>query len=73
MLLTPSREAPIASSLLGHFVSAVSGGSLYRKASFLTDSLGKQAFSPLVHLREDLVYRKPLGAMMSNVKGGIRE
>jgi PmbA protein len=45
-------EAPIASSLLGHFVGAVSGGSLYRKASFLLDSLGQQVFSPLVRIRD---------------------
>ncbi len=38
-------EAPIAASLLGHFVSAVSGGSLYRKSSFLLDQLGKQVFA----------------------------
>ncbi len=43
-------EAPIASSLLGHFVGAVSGGSLYRKSSFLLDSLGKQVFSRLVQI-----------------------
>lgn len=45
-------EAPIAPSLLGHFVSAVSGGSLYRKSSFLLDSMGKQVFSPLVQIRD---------------------
>ncbi len=45
-------EAPVANSLLGHFVSAVSGGSLYRKTSFLLDSLGQQVFSPLVNLSE---------------------
>jgi len=45
-------EAPIASSLLGHFVGAVSGGSLYRKASFLLDSLGQAIFAPLVHIRD---------------------
>ncbi|MGQ0750364.1 MAG: metalloprotease PmbA [Betaproteobacteria bacterium] len=38
-------EAPIAASLLGHFVGAVSGGSLYRRSSFLLDSVGKQVFS----------------------------
>jgi len=43
-------EAPIASSLLGHFVGAASGGSLYRKSSFLLDSLGKAVFSPLVQI-----------------------
>jgi PmbA protein len=45
-------EAPIASSLLGHFVSAVSGGSLYRKSSFLLDSLGKEVFAPLVQISD---------------------
>ena len=46
-------EAPVAAGLLGHFVSAVSGGSLYRKSSFLVDSLGKTVFSPLVEITED--------------------
>ena len=45
-------EAPVAASLLGHFVAAASGGSLYRKSSFLLDSIGKQIFAPLVHIRE---------------------
>jgi PmbA protein len=45
-------EAPIASSLLGHFVGAASGGSLYRKSSFLLDSLGKAVFSPLVQIED---------------------
>ncbi|MBT0586891.1 metalloprotease PmbA [Alteromonas oceanisediminis] len=34
----------IASSLFGHFISAISGGSLYRESSFLLDSKGKQLF-----------------------------
>lgn len=45
-------EAPIANSLLGHFVSAVSGGALYRKSSFLLDSLEKPIFSPNVTIEE---------------------
>lgn len=45
-------EAPIAPSLLGHFVAAVSGGSLYRKSSFLLDSVGQQVFSPFVRVRD---------------------
>ena len=45
-------EAPVASGLLGHFVGAVSGGSLYRKASFLLDSLGQQVFSPPVRIHD---------------------
>lgn len=45
-------EAPIAASLIGHFVSAVSGGSLYRKSSFLLDSIGRQVFAPDIQIRE---------------------
>jgi len=45
-------EAPVALQLIGHFVSAVNGGNLYRKTSFLADSLGRQIFSPIVDLDE---------------------
>jgi PmbA protein len=34
--------AEVAASLVGHVIAALSGGALYRKASFLTDSLGRQ-------------------------------
>ncbi len=46
-------EAPEAADLIGAFVHAVSGGSLYRKSSFLLDSIGSQVFAPLVNLREE--------------------
>jgi PmbA protein len=46
-------EAPVAATLLGHFVSAVSGGSLYRKSSFLVDSIGREIFAPQVVITED--------------------
>ena len=45
-------EAPVAIGLLGHFLSAANGGNLYRKTSFLVDSLGKQVLSPLVSIDE---------------------
>ncbi|MFJ5445948.1 metalloprotease PmbA [Methylobacillus methanolivorans] len=45
-------EAPLASGLISHLVSAISGGSLYRKSSFLLDSLGKQVMSSLVNIEE---------------------
>jgi PmbA protein len=45
-------EAPLAASLIGSFVHSVSGGSLYRKTSFLVDSLGKRVFSKKVHISE---------------------
>ena len=45
-------EAPLAAGLIGSFVHAVSGGSLYRKASFLVDSIGKQIFPSFVRIDE---------------------
>jgi len=55
-------EAPIAASLLGHFVSAVSGGNLYRKSSFLLDSMGQAVFSPGVTVRDLPHVRKGLAS-----------
>ncbi|MBU0621405.1 MAG: metalloprotease PmbA [Gammaproteobacteria bacterium] len=43
-------EAPVAAGLIGHFVGAVSGGSLYRKSSFLLDHLDKPVFAPHIDL-----------------------
>jgi len=45
-------EAPIASSLVSHFVNAARGSSLYRQASFLLDSLGQPVFADFVRLHE---------------------
>lgn len=55
-------EAPLAASLLGNFVYAVSGGSLYRKSSFLLDSVGTEVFSPLINLVERPHLRKGLAS-----------
>ena len=46
-------EAPLAAGLLGAFVQAVSGGALYRKSTFLTDSLGKRVFGEDIRIIED--------------------
>lgn len=46
----PTGEVPVlfaaemARSLVGHYVGAVSGGALYRQASFLLDSVGERLF-----------------------------
>jgi PmbA protein len=45
-------EAPLAAGLVGSFVHAISGGSLYRKTSFLLGSLGKQIFPDFVQISE---------------------
>ena len=46
-------ESTLAAGLLGGFVQAVSGGSLYRKSSFLLDSLGKMVFPKHIDILED--------------------
>ncbi|HEX8740530.1 MAG TPA: metalloprotease PmbA [Casimicrobiaceae bacterium] len=46
-------EAPEAADLLGAFVHAVSGGTLYRRTSFLMDSVGTQVFARGVTIREE--------------------
>jgi PmbA protein len=46
-------EAGVAGTLIGHFVSAASGSSLYRRSSFLLDRLGTPVFAPGVEIFED--------------------
>jgi PmbA protein len=55
-------EAPLACGLLGSFVQAASGGSLYRKASFLVDALDKPLFAPHVTIHEDPYVRGGIGS-----------
>jgi PmbA protein len=46
-------DATVANSLIGHLLGGISGGNLYRKTSFLCDSLGSSVLSGIVHLSED--------------------
>lgn len=46
-------ESPLAAGLLGSLVQAISGGALYRKSSFLLDSLGKQVLPKHIDILED--------------------
>ena len=46
-------ESTLASGLLGAYVQATSGGALYRKSSFLLDSLGQQVLPDHIDIRED--------------------
>ena len=46
-------EAPQALGLIGSFIAAISGGNLYRKSSFLLDSIGTQVFPKHIQIRED--------------------
>ena len=45
-------EAPLAASLIGNFAHAASGGSLYRKTSFLLDCLGRRIFPENMRISE---------------------
>ena len=46
-------EATVAAGLLGAYVQATSGGALYRKTTFLTDSLGQQVLAKHISIDED--------------------
>ncbi|HNU10952.1 MAG TPA: metalloprotease PmbA [Rubrivivax sp.] len=62
-------EAPVAAGLLGALVAAVSGGALYRKASFLLDSLGTRVLPEHVDVFEDPHVKKGKGSSMFDDEG----
>jgi PmbA protein len=62
-------EAPIASSLLSHFVGAIRGGALYRQASFLLDSLGKKVFTDFVRIHEQPHLKGAMGSAAFDGEG----
>ncbi len=55
-------ESTVAAGLLGAYVQATSGGALYRKTSFLVDSLGQQALAAHIDIDEDPHQRKGKGS-----------
>lgn len=62
-------DASVATSLLGHFVGAIHGSALYRKASFLLDGLGEQIFPPFVHIHEQPFLPGALGSVPFDREG----
>ncbi|MFS2122516.1 metalloprotease PmbA [Pseudomonas sp. Pseusp97] len=64
----PTAEVPVlfapevAVGLFGHFLGAISGGSLYRKSSFLEGALGQQLFPEWLTLDERPLLRGALGS-----------
>ncbi|HEY8086107.1 MAG TPA: metalloprotease PmbA [Methylophilaceae bacterium] len=62
-------ENSLASGLISHFVSAISGGNLYRKSSFLLDYLGKPVFSPIVQISERPFLPKGLASSVFDNEG----
>ncbi|MEY2809721.1 MAG: hypothetical protein RLZ66_1232 [Pseudomonadota bacterium] len=64
-------ESTLAAGLLGHFVQAVSGGSLYRKSSFLLDSMGKMVFPRHIDVLEDPFVMRGKGSSPFDEEGVI--
>jgi PmbA protein len=62
-------ESPLAAGLLGAFVQATSGGSLYRRSSFLVDSLGKQVFPEHIDVLEDPHVKRGKGSAAFDEEG----
>jgi PmbA protein len=60
----PTCEVPVlfentlAAGMLGAYVQATSGGSLYRRATFLLDCIGQQVLSDHIDIDEDPLIRK---------------
>jgi PmbA protein len=64
-------ESTLAAGLLGAYVQATSGGALYRKASFLQDSLGQAVLAEHLDLREDPHLRKGKGSAPFDDEGVV--
>ncbi len=62
-------EAPVAASLLRHLVSAISGSSVYRGASFLVDHVGKAIFPANVRIHEQPHLPRAMGSAAFDGEG----
>ncbi|HET6632709.1 MAG TPA: metalloprotease PmbA [Rhodanobacteraceae bacterium] len=65
VLLAPN----IARSVIGHLLSAVSGGALYRNASFLRDCVGQQLLPAWLSIVEQPLLRGGLGSAAFDAEG----
>ena len=62
-------ESPLAAGLVGAYVQATSGGSLYRRSTFLVDSLGKKVLPDHLDLVEDPHVRGGKGSAAFDEEG----
>ncbi|MDE0309951.1 MAG: metalloprotease PmbA [Acidiferrobacterales bacterium] len=62
-------EAPIASGLLRCLVGGISGSALYRKASFLLDSIGERIFPEGTRIHEQPHLKRALGSAFADAEG----
>jgi len=61
--------AEVARSLIGHLIGAVSGGALYRKASFLLDKAGQRIFPDWLSIHERPFLRRGLRSAAFDAEG----
>ena len=66
-------RADIANTVFGHFISAISGGNLYRKSSFLLDALGKKVFPEFLTINERPHIAKALASSAFDSEGVITQ
>lgn len=59
----------VSNSLFGAFINAISGGNLYRKSTFLLDSLGKQVFPSYIRIHEQPHILQALGSSPVDAEG----
>lgn len=62
-------SAEMARSLIGHLLGAISGGALYRRASFLLDSVGTQLFPDWVAIEERPFLRRGFRSAAFDAEG----
>lgn len=62
-------EAPLAVGLLGSLVQATSGGALYRKSTFLLDSLGKRVLAKHLSVLENPHVKAGMGSVPFDSEG----
>lgn len=62
-------SAEVAVGLIRHLVGAISGGAIYRKSSFLLDSVGKQIFPSWLTIFEDPHILKGVGSSPFDSEG----
>ena len=59
----------IARGFIGHFVAAISGGNIYRNASFMCERLGETCFPPFVRLIERPYLPGAIGSASFDAEG----
>ena len=72
-----TQKAPVifsnrlSSGFINHFIQAISGSNLYRKSTFLLDSLGEQLFPKWINMYEQPHLKKGLGSSSFDADGVI--